>query len=56
MNAEIKNISPDAATIALEKAEGFAFEKYMIEFLSSVDGNSFIPLGDMHDGGADGLY
>ena len=54
--SEIKNIHPDRATIALEKAEGFAFERYIQEFLSSIDGSNFVPLGDMHDGGADGLY
>ena len=57
MNSRVQeNILPDLATIALDRVEGFAFERYIIEFLSSIDGSNFIPMGELHDGGADGLY
>lgn len=54
MNAT--NIHPDLAEIALEKAEGSAFEGFAKDFLSALEGRDFIPLGGVKDGGADGLY
>ncbi|MCP4746837.1 MAG: hypothetical protein GY874_11970 [Desulfobacteraceae bacterium] len=51
-----KNIHPDLIEIALEKVEGFAFERFAQDFLSVLEGSSFVPVGGVKDGGADGLY
>ena len=53
--AEDARISPEVVEIALEKAEGFAFERFANEFLSSVEGRKFSPLGGKSDGAADGF-
>lgn len=50
------NIHPDLVEIALEKVEGFAFERFAQDFLSVLEGRSFVPVGGIKDGGADGLY
>ena len=50
------NIHHDLAEIALEKVEGFAFERFSQDFLSVLEGHSFVPVGGVKDGGADGLY
>lgn len=39
--------------IALDKAEGFPFERFATAFYSSLAGASFVPLGGVRDGGAD---
>ncbi len=41
--------------VALVKAEGMAFERYCHAFFSLALGDGFLPLGGMHDGGADGV-
>ena len=41
--------------IALDRAQGHDFELFAQSFLSAMDGDKFIPLGGMHDGGADGF-
>lgn len=56
MNTNTEAINPDLATIALENVEGFAFERFSQDFLSSLEGRSFVPLGGTQDGGADGIY
>jgi hypothetical protein len=38
---------------ALEKTEGFPFERFAIAFYTEVGGASFVPLGGIKDGGAD---
>lgn len=50
------NIHPELIQVALEKVEGFAFERFANDFLSVLEGRKFIPLGGIKDGGADGLY
>lgn len=50
------NIHPELVQVALEKVEGFAFERFANDFLSVLEGRDFIPLGGVKDGGADGLY
>lgn len=42
--------------IALEKVEGFAFERFAQSFFSALEGREFVPLGGVKDGGADGIY
>ena len=41
--------------IALDRTKGHEFENFAIQFLSAKFGASFVPLGGIHDGGADGL-
>jgi len=56
MNTKTTNVHADLVTIALEKVEGFAFERFAQDFLSVLEGRSFIPVGGVSDGGADGIY
>ena len=42
--------------VALELAEWQNFEKYVHAYMLAVEGNDYIPLAPMHDGGADGIY
>jgi hypothetical protein len=46
-------INPQLVEVALEYVEGSAFERFFQMFYPSVAGYGFIPLGGMHDGGAD---
>ncbi len=50
------NVHPDLLEVALDKVEGFAFERFSQEFLSVLEGREFVPLGGLHDGGADGVF
>lgn len=50
------SIHPDLLSIALDRVEGFPFERFCQEFLAAKEGRNFIPLGGVHDGGADGLF
>lgn len=54
--ASTNNIHPELTEIALEKVEGFVFERFAQDFLSVLEGRSFVPVGGIKDGGADGLY
>jgi hypothetical protein len=46
-------IQPDVVRIALDRVEGFPFERFANAFYSSLVGVSFVPLGGVKDGGAD---
>lgn len=46
-------IHPNLIEVALEKADGMVFEKFAHDFFSNISGMKFIPLGGVHDGGAD---
>jgi hypothetical protein len=46
-------IHPDLVKIALDKVEGFQFERFVNDFYPAMVGASFVPLGGVHDGGAD---
>lgn len=50
-----ERVHPDLVKIALDKAEGFQFERFAHDFYSTLVGASFVPLGGMRDGGADGF-
>jgi hypothetical protein len=39
--------------IALDKTEGFPFERFAIAFYAALSGAAFVPLGGVKDGGAD---
>lgn len=56
MNSTSENVHPDLIKVALEKVEGFAFERFAQDFLSGLEGRDFVPIGGVKDGGADGLY
>lgn len=55
MPASDNRVHHDLAEIALDRVEGFAFERFANDFLSSVEGRNFVPLGGVGDGGADGF-
>lgn len=46
-------IHPDLVEIALERTEGTSFERFVHTFYPHLAGTNFVPLGGMHDGGAD---
>lgn len=46
-------IPEDVVRIALDKAEGFAFERFATTFYAALTGALFVPLGGVKDGGAD---
>lgn len=46
-------IPPDRIAIALERVEGTAFEDFVNAFYPAISGTEFVPLGGVHDGGAD---
>lgn len=48
-----EHIQDDVVRIALDKVEGFPFERFATAFYSSLVGASFVPLGGVKDGGAD---
>jgi hypothetical protein len=41
--------------IALERVEGFDFERFVQQFFSALLGQEFVPLGGLRDGGADAV-
>lgn len=49
----MKSIDPRLVEIALENATGTQFENFFNVFYSEIGGVDFVPLGGMHDGGAD---
>lgn len=48
-----RHIPADVVKIALDKAEGFPFERFANAFYGPLIGTSFVPLGGTKDGGAD---
>lgn len=51
----LQTIDHRLVDIALERVGGVDFEKFVQSFFSAVMGFSYVPLGGIHDGGADGL-
>jgi hypothetical protein len=49
----VEHIHDDVARIALDKVEGFPFERFACTFYGSLIGAEFVPLGGVKDGGAD---
>ena len=47
--------SVDLANVALERTEGSEFERFAQSFLAATIDTEYVPLGGLHDGGADGL-
>ncbi|MEM6275147.1 MAG: hypothetical protein AAF735_07895 [Myxococcota bacterium] len=48
------NVTPDHVEVALDKTSGAAFELFAQVFMGQIVGTDFVPLGGIHDGGADG--
>ncbi|MBE0624549.1 MAG: hypothetical protein IH606_07055 [Burkholderiales bacterium] len=46
--------SPELVQIALERAQGTDFERFAQDLMAALEGSSFVPLGGINDGGADG--
>lgn len=46
-------VHSDVVAVALDKAEGSTFERFVNEFLPAITGADYVPMGGMHDGGAD---
>lgn len=51
-----ETIHPDLVQIALDRVEGFVFERFAQDLLAVLEGRNFVPVGGMGDGGADGIY
>ncbi|MBV1786681.1 hypothetical protein KQ940_01275 [Marinobacterium sp. D7] len=51
-----ESVNLELVDIALDKVEGFAFERFSQSFFSALEGREFVPLGGVKDGGADGIY
>jgi len=47
-------VSSELLEVALNKVTGFEFEDFACAFMAALDGRAFIPMGGVHDGGADG--
>jgi len=50
-----RTIDIRAVELALEKVEPTPFEKFSQAFYGAVQGTDYVPLGGMHDGGAEGF-
>ncbi|CAH0231181.1 hypothetical protein SRABI106_02184 [Rahnella aquatilis] len=49
-------IDKDLFEVALKKVSGMEFEDFACAFMAALEGRDFIPLGGIHDGGADGAF
>jgi hypothetical protein len=49
-------LTSDLVTVALERVEGTPFERFVNAFYPAISGSSYVPLGGVHDGGADGFF
>lgn len=48
-------VDPAHVSIALESIDGDTFEAFAQSFYSAIRGTDYVPLGGMHDGGAEGF-
>lgn len=48
------NVKIELFEVALNKVTGFEFEDFACVFMAALEGRNFIPMGGIHDGGADG--
>lgn len=49
-------VHPEVAALALERVRGFEFEDFVNDLYPRIVGLQFVPLGGMHDGGADAYF
>ncbi|MGV0044171.1 hypothetical protein ACRU13_07740 [Mycobacterium colombiense] len=49
----LQPVNTDLVRVALDKTDGWSFEKFVNDFYASIAGESFQPLGGVRDGGAD---
>jgi hypothetical protein len=54
MGMPVNTVSTDLVRVALERAEGTPFERFVNDFFPAIAGGSYVPLGGNKDGGADG--
>lgn len=52
----MQTITSDLVTVALERVAGKHFEEFVNAFYPAISGASYVPLGGLHDGGADGFF
>jgi hypothetical protein len=52
----VTDIDPGLVSFALQEATGEQFEPFAQDFTAAISAGNFVPLGGMHDGGADGLF
>jgi len=52
----VQTITSDLVTVALERVAGTPFEEFVNAFYPAISGSSYVPLGGLHDGGADGFF
>src|SRR5207249_235264 len=52
----VETINPDLVTISLERVEGTPFERFVNAFYPAISGVEYVPLGGLHDGGADAMF
>lgn len=50
-----RTLDPREVELALERIDGNGFEKFAQQFYGAIQGSSYVPLGGMHDGGAEGF-
>lgn len=55
MSSKDNQVHPDLVEVALDRVEGFAFERFANDFMASLEGRAFTPLGGYKDGGADAV-
>lgn len=48
-------VNTERAAIALNRIEGFPFERFVTDFWASLAGQDYVPSGGVKDGGADGF-
>lgn len=47
------SVHPDVAEVALDRVEGFPFERFVNDLYPLIIGKSYVPIGGFKDGGAD---
>lgn len=50
-----RTVDPREVEIALERVDGATFEKFAQQFYGAIQGTSYVPLGGVNDGGAEGF-
>jgi hypothetical protein len=50
-----RTVDPQHVELALQRVDGVTFEKFSQSFFGAIQGTSYVPLGGMHDGGAEGF-
>lgn len=51
----VASVMTELVEISLERVESWDFESFGMQFCAAIEGTEFVPLGGMHDGGAEGF-